>query len=188
MDIPDALRLAPSADLYRLYLTIGRMINDPKRILEVRRHLHIGMTVGYVADDLTQPVRRGRILELRQTQAVVQDTTSGRHWILPYAAVLAEPTRRLRGRSQIGERSRTILFMLLSEQEQLLAGNAFMRRLAQQMNPANPALGQRQVIRLMDAGESLSQHFDIDRASLLPTPNPVRPLPAGHRALTGAVA
>ncbi|CAG9186342.1 hypothetical protein LMG23994_06178 [Cupriavidus pinatubonensis] len=37
-------------------------------------------------------MRQGRILELRQTQAVVQDTTSGRHWILPYAAVLAEPT------------------------------------------------------------------------------------------------
>lgn len=92
MDILDALRLAPSADLYRLYLTIGRMINDPKRILEVRRYLHIGMTVGYVADDLTQPLRQGRVLELRQTQAVVQDTTSGRNWILPYAAVLAEPT------------------------------------------------------------------------------------------------
>ncbi|RDK05266.1 gamma-mobile-trio integrase GmtZ [Cupriavidus lacunae] len=80
------------------------------------------------------------------------------------------------------------VFMLLSEQEQLLAGNAFMRCLAQQMNPANPALGQRQVIRLMDAGESLSQHFDMDLASLLPTPISVRPLPAGHRALTGAVA
>ncbi len=92
MDVLDALRLAPSADLYRLYLTIGRMINDPKRILEVRRHLHIGMTVGYVADDLTQPLRRGRILELRQTQAVVQDIASGRHWSLPYATVLAEPT------------------------------------------------------------------------------------------------
>jgi hypothetical protein len=33
------------------------------------------------------------------------------------------------------------VFMLLSEQEQLLAGNAFMRRLAKQMNPANPVLG-----------------------------------------------
>lgn len=44
------------------------------------------------------------------------------------------------------------VFMLLNEQEQLLAGNAFMRRLAQQMNPVNPALGQRQVIHLMDAG------------------------------------
>ncbi|WP_432258219.1 hypothetical protein [Cupriavidus sp. TMH.W2] len=66
------------------------------------------------------------------------------------------------------------VFMLLSEQEQLLAGNAFMRRLSQQMNSANPALGHRQVIRLMDAGLSLSQHFDIDLSSLLPTPNHAR--------------
>jgi hypothetical protein len=43
------------------------------------------------------------------------------------------------------------LFMLMSEDEQLI-GNAFMRRLAQKMNPANPALGQREVIRMMDAG------------------------------------
>lgn len=63
------------------------------------------------------------------------------------------------------------VFMLLSEHEQLLAGNAFMRHLAQQMNPTNPALGHRQVIRLMDAGVTLSEHFEIDLASLLPTPN-----------------
>jgi hypothetical protein len=61
------------------------------------------------------------------------------------------------------------LFMLLSEKEQLLAGNAFMRRLAQQMNPANPVLGQREVIRMMDAGISLSRHFGLELDSLLPT-------------------
>lgn len=77
------------------------------------------------------------------------------------------------------------LFMLLSEQEQLLAGNAFMRRLAQQMNPANPALGQREVIRLIDAGERLSQHFDMDLASLLSTTRPVQAFPAGRQTLTG---
>ncbi|MCC0090613.1 gamma-mobile-trio integrase GmtZ [Aeromonas veronii] len=60
------------------------------------------------------------------------------------------------------------VFMLLSEQEQLLAGNAFMRHLAQQMNPSNPALGQREVIRLIDAGERLSAYFDLDLAALLP--------------------
>ncbi len=75
------------------------------------------------------------------------------------------------------------VFMLLSEQEQLLAGNAFMRRLAQQMNPGNPALGQREVIRLMDAGMSLSRHFDIDLAALLPTTNPVPAYPARRQAL-----
>ena len=77
------------------------------------------------------------------------------------------------------------VFMLLSEQEQLLVGNAFLRRLAQQMNPANYVLGQRQVIHLMDAGVSLSQHFDMDLASLLPSMNSIPANPAGHRALTG---
>lgn len=77
------------------------------------------------------------------------------------------------------------MFMLLTEQEQLLAGNAFMRRLARQMNPANPALGQREVIRLMDAGERLSQHFDMDLASLLPAARPAQAFPAGRQTLTG---
>lgn len=77
------------------------------------------------------------------------------------------------------------VFMLLSEQEQLFAGNAFMRRLAQQMNPANPALGQREVVRLMDAGERLSQHFNIDLASLLHVDSPVQSFPLGPRTLTG---
>jgi len=80
------------------------------------------------------------------------------------------------------------VFMLLSEQEQLLAGNAFMRRLAQQMNPANPALGQREVIRLMDAGASLSQHFDSDLAALLPAARQSKAFPIGRRNLTGAEA
>ncbi|NYG31469.1 integrase [Sphaerotilus montanus] len=80
------------------------------------------------------------------------------------------------------------VFMLLSEQEQLLAGNAFMRQLARQMNPANTALGQREVIRLMDAGASLSQHFDMDLASLLPAARPVQAFPAGRRPLTGTEA
>lgn len=65
------------------------------------------------------------------------------------------------------------VFMLMDEQEQLLAGNALMRNLAQQMNPEYLALGQRQVICLMDAGISLSQHFDKDLTALLPTTNPV---------------
>lgn len=77
------------------------------------------------------------------------------------------------------------VFMLLSEQEQLLAGNAFMRRLAQQMNPENPALGQREVIRLMDAGVRLSQHFNMDLASLLHADRPIQSFPAGPRPLTG---
>ena len=43
MDILDSLRQAPSAELYRLYLAIGKMLDDPRRILEVRQRLHLGM-------------------------------------------------------------------------------------------------------------------------------------------------
>jgi hypothetical protein len=77
------------------------------------------------------------------------------------------------------------VFMLLSEQEQLLAGNAFMRRLARQMNPSNPALGQREVIRLMDAGVRLSKHFDMDLSALVPQANSARTFPAGRQTLSG---
>ena len=76
-------------------------------------------------------------------------------------------------------------FMLLTEQEQLLAGNAFMRHLAQKMNPENPALGQRQVIHLIDAGMNLSQHFDMDLSALLPTKNGVQAVFTVHQVLPG---
>ena len=72
------------------------------------------------------------------------------------------------------------LFMLLSEQEQLLAGNAFMRHLAQQMNPSNLALGQREVIRLMDAGERLSEYLDLNLATQLPTVRHTAAFLPGH--------
>ncbi len=80
------------------------------------------------------------------------------------------------------------VFMLLSEDEQLRIGNAFMRSLAQKMNPANLALGNREVIRLMDAGMSLSQHFDMDLSSLLPTVHRPLAFSTGRQALAGAGA
>jgi len=47
----DALGQAPSAEVYRLSLIIGKMLEDPKRTLEVHQRLHFGMTVNYVGDD-----------------------------------------------------------------------------------------------------------------------------------------
>lgn len=65
------------------------------------------------------------------------------------------------------------MFMLLTEQEQLHSGNAFMRRLSAHMNPTNPVLGQRQVISLIDAGASLSQHFGVDLSTLVRSNSPM---------------
>jgi hypothetical protein len=78
----------PSAELYRLYLAIGKMLDDPRRILEVRQRLHLGMSVDYVGDNPLEPPSQGTIVELRHTQAVVQDSRSRRHWAIPYAAII----------------------------------------------------------------------------------------------------
>ncbi len=78
------------------------------------------------------------------------------------------------------------VFMLLSEDEQLRVGNAFMRHLATQMNPQDPALGQREVIRLMDAGIRLSEHFDLDLAALLPASHRAQAFPLGRQTLPGS--
>lgn len=78
------------------------------------------------------------------------------------------------------------VFMLLSEDEQLRVGNAFMRHLATEMNPQNPALGQREVISLMDAGVRLSEHFDLDLATLLPASNRAQAFPHGRQTLLGS--
>ncbi|WP_434667614.1 hypothetical protein P5W99_35805 [Paraburkholderia sp. A3BS-1L] len=92
MDILDTLRQAPSAELYRLYLAIGKMLDDPRRILEVRQRLHLGMSVDYVGDNPLEPLSQGTIVELRHTQAVVQDSRSRRHWAIPYAAIVPGST------------------------------------------------------------------------------------------------
>ena len=137
--------------------------------------------------DSTQLVAAGTLCDV---QAVFEETESE---LLQLAGVCEsvelypdlEPGKAVFRRSQLLDAvlyrdKLPPLFMLLSEQEQLLAGNAFMRHLAQQMNPSNPALGQREVIRLMDAGERLSEYLDLNLATQLPTVRHTAAFLPGH--------
>jgi hypothetical protein len=90
MDILDSLRQAPSAELYRLYLAIGRMLDDPRRIFEIRQRLHLGMAVNYIGENPLGPPAQGAIVELRQTQAVVQDSATLRRWGVLDPAIIPE--------------------------------------------------------------------------------------------------
>jgi hypothetical protein len=84
-----ALQQASSLDLYRLSGVIERLLADPKRIIAVRLHLHLGQSVRYV-DWRDGNLREGRVLAMHDTQATVlgQD---GRQWKLPYAAIEPPP-------------------------------------------------------------------------------------------------
>ena len=88
----DALRNAPSLDLYELSLAINQMLTDPRRILEVRRHLHLGAQVMYF-DHRRSTLAPGRVLQLQPTNATVQDDITRVHWKLPYAAIVADPAQ-----------------------------------------------------------------------------------------------
>jgi hypothetical protein len=90
MDILDSLRQAPSAELFRLYLAIGKLLDDPRRILEIRQRLHLGIAVNYIVDNTLGPPAQGTIVELRQTQAVVQDSATRRRWAVLYAAIIPD--------------------------------------------------------------------------------------------------
>src|SRR5258707_13622131 len=95
MDILDSLRQAPSAELYRLYLAIGKMLDDPRRIIEIRQRMHLGMAVNYIGDNPLGPPEKGTIVELRQTKAVVQDSATRRRWGVLYAAIIHETSSAL---------------------------------------------------------------------------------------------
>lgn len=54
------------------------------------------------------------------------------------------------------------MFMRLSEEDQLKAGNAFMQRLSRAASPADPFIGQREVVKVIDAGKKLGESLGID--------------------------
>jgi hypothetical protein len=62
-----------------------------------------------------------------------------------------------------------------------LVVNTFERKMARQMDSANPVLGKRRVIELLDSGVNLQQILGIDIDALLPvTTSPERPLTLNH--------
>jgi hypothetical protein len=48
------------------------------------------MAVNYIGDDPLGPPAQGTVVELRQTQAVVQDSTTRRRWGVLYAAIIRD--------------------------------------------------------------------------------------------------
>jgi transposase-like protein len=60
-------------------------------------------------------------------------------------------------------------FMKLSEEDMLVFGNAFMKKIAAHSNPLNPLLGLRAVAQIIDSHGSLEQFLGIPLTEILPT-------------------
>ena len=82
----DALNNATSLELYQLATLVERLMTDPKRIVAIRKDLHLGQVVR-IYDGRADVMRPARIVDMRDTQLTVQGIEHRFEWKLPYAAV-----------------------------------------------------------------------------------------------------
>ena len=81
-----ALNNATSMELYQMAALVERLMTDPRRIVAIRKDLHLGQRVK-VYDSRADITRPARIVALGDTQLTVQGTEHRFDWKLPYAAI-----------------------------------------------------------------------------------------------------
>lgn len=82
----ESLNRASSLQLYQLAALVERLITDPRRIVATRKDLHLGQVVRFY-DARHDVMRLGRVVEMRDTQVILQGTEVRGEWKLPYAAI-----------------------------------------------------------------------------------------------------
>lgn len=83
---------ASSLDLYRIEVAVRKLRSEPQRILQVRRRLHLGMTVHFVSDQ-DAAMHTGKVVAMRDRDLTIDDTQQHTRWSgVPYAAIDLEAT------------------------------------------------------------------------------------------------
>ena len=84
------VRNLPQADtleLYRLEYVVRALYSEPKRVLAIRVHLHLGMTVRFF-DRNSGTFHSGRIVAMNDRGVTIDEPTLNlRHTNVPYAAI-----------------------------------------------------------------------------------------------------
>jgi hypothetical protein len=84
----DMLGQASNRQLHLLHGAIGRMLADPRRILPIRRDLHLGQTVEFLDWDRGRTLK-GQVLALHDRQVELTELGARSRWKLPYTAILS---------------------------------------------------------------------------------------------------
>ena len=82
----DVLQHASNLQLFQLNSVIERMLADPRRILQVRKDLHMGQTVRFM-DWRDGRMRTGKVIAMKDTQLIVHEEGTRSSWTVPYTAV-----------------------------------------------------------------------------------------------------
>jgi len=82
----EALNRATSLELYQMASLIEPLMTDPRRIVAIRKDLHLGQVVRFY-EARSDKILRGRIVDMRDTSLTLQGTEFRGEWKLPYAAL-----------------------------------------------------------------------------------------------------
>lgn len=75
------LQQASTFELFRLQAAIGTLLDDPARLIAIKRELRVGMEITYFHEDANRLVP-ARVLQIHKTRAVVQDLETGKAWTI----------------------------------------------------------------------------------------------------------
>lgn len=82
----ELLQQASNLQLFQLNSVIERMLADPRRILQVRKDLHMGQTARFM-DWRDGQMRVGTVVAMKDTQLTTQEQATRSAWTVPYTAV-----------------------------------------------------------------------------------------------------
>jgi hypothetical protein len=82
----EALDRATSLELFQLRAVNARLLADPRRIVAIRKALHLGQTVRFM-DWRDGHTRSGKVVAQEDVQLVIDEDGSRREWKLPCAAI-----------------------------------------------------------------------------------------------------
>jgi hypothetical protein len=86
----EVLNRASSLELFQLSTVIERLLADPRRIVAMRKDMHLGQTVRFL-DWRDGKMRSGKIVAMKDTQATLHEDGTRREWKLPYTAIEPPP-------------------------------------------------------------------------------------------------
>lgn len=82
-EVIEALNNATGFDLYRINVAIDRMLEDPKRMIELKQRLKVGQEIQYFEPAENRNIK-AVILEFKRTRVSVRNTEDGARWTIPY--------------------------------------------------------------------------------------------------------
>ncbi len=85
-NVMSSLQQSSDLELLRLRTAIDHLLAHPPRILAIRQRLHLGQEVEYLSLRENR-MRRGRVIEFKPDQVLIQTEDQSKYWWLPYAAV-----------------------------------------------------------------------------------------------------